>query len=108
VLAWTVREAVTNVIRHSRARRCRIRVTGTDGMVQAEVINDGFRDQEQEADSARKRKGSGLVGLAERVTAHGGHLEAGPLLAEGTQSFRRLLKKSLKYTTCRRSGSPRP
>jgi two-component system sensor histidine kinase DesK len=88
VLAWAVREAVTNVVRHSHARRCNIRVTGADGMVQAEVINDGYRDSGQEGEGVRRRTGSGLTGLAERVTAHGGHLEAGPLLAEGTQSFR--------------------
>jgi two-component system sensor histidine kinase DesK len=86
VLAWAVREGVTNVIRHSRARRCSIRITDRDRLVHAEVINDGYRDPEQE--SARRRNGSGLAGLAERVTAHGGHLEAGPLLAESTQSFR--------------------
>jgi two-component system sensor histidine kinase DesK len=88
VLAWAVREAVTNVIRHSRARRCRIRVAGGDGTVQAEVINDGYREHGQEGEGARRRTSSGLAGLAERVRAQGGHLEAGPLLAEGIQSFR--------------------
>jgi two-component system sensor histidine kinase DesK len=88
VLAWAVREAVTNVIRHSRARRCNIQVTGADGMVQAEVINDGYREHGQEGEGARRQTGSGLTGLAERVTAHGGHCEAGPLLAEGALSFR--------------------
>ena len=31
VLAWCLREAVTNVIRHSRARHCRIRLAERDG-----------------------------------------------------------------------------
>jgi two-component system, NarL family, sensor histidine kinase DesK len=46
VLAWTVREGVTNVVRHSRARRCTIRITGEEDTVMAEVINDGYWEQE--------------------------------------------------------------
>jgi two-component system sensor histidine kinase DesK len=42
-LAWTVREGVTNVIRHSRARQCRIRVTRKDGTVETEVLSDRDR-----------------------------------------------------------------
>jgi two-component system, NarL family, sensor histidine kinase DesK len=41
VLAWTVREGVTNVIRHSRARHCTVRVTRSDRCVSAEVADDG-------------------------------------------------------------------
>jgi len=88
VLAWAVREAVTNVIRHSRARRCRIQISGADGTVHTEVINDGHREYGQDREGAHGRTGSGLAGLAERVMAQGGQLEAGPLPAEGTQSFR--------------------
>jgi len=39
VLAWTVREGVTNVIRHSKARRCFIWLTRENGTVHAEIIN---------------------------------------------------------------------
>src|SRR5260221_59446 len=74
VLAWTVREGVTNVIRHSRARYCSIRLTRENGTVRAEVINDG--DQRQEKNIVWRRAGSGLSGLSERVTALGGHMEA--------------------------------
>jgi two-component system sensor histidine kinase DesK len=88
LLAWTVREGVTNVIRHSRARWCFIRVTGGDGTVRAEVTNDGEREHCQEPDLVRTRTGSGLVGLAERVTVYGGQMEAGPLLTDGTAGFR--------------------
>src|SRR2546423_11342759 len=41
VLAWCLREAVTNVIRHSRARHCRIRLTERMGEVSLEVTDDG-------------------------------------------------------------------
>ncbi|HLF87988.1 MAG TPA: histidine kinase [Anaerolineales bacterium] len=84
VLAWMVREGVTNVIRHSRARQCRIRIICEDGFVRAEVTNDGYAGSE----GPTSRTGSGLTGLAERVAAHGGHFEAGPLTIECSRGFR--------------------
>jgi two-component system sensor histidine kinase DesK len=41
VLAWTVREGATNVIRHSAARRCTLRTTATLTDAGVEVIDDG-------------------------------------------------------------------
>jgi two-component system sensor histidine kinase DesK len=86
VLAWTVREGVTNVIRHSRARQCRILVSCVNGSARAEIANDGERVQQQEG--LRSRRGGGLAGLAERVQAHGGQLEAGSLHTPGAGGFR--------------------
>jgi two-component system, NarL family, sensor histidine kinase DesK len=40
-LAWCLREAVTNVIRHSGAKNCRIRLTHQDGEMSLEVSDDG-------------------------------------------------------------------
>jgi two-component system sensor histidine kinase DesK len=34
ILAWTVREGATNVIRHSRARHCDIQIACEDGEVE--------------------------------------------------------------------------
>ena len=85
VLAWTVREGVTNVIRHSRARRCIIRLTHENGAVCAEVINDG--DPRQETEDAKARS-SGLSGLTERVTSLGGRMEAGPVWTSRKEGFR--------------------
>jgi len=75
VLAWTVREGVTNVMRHSQARRCAIRITNQDGRATVEVVDDG-RGGIPEA-------GSGIRGLRERVLERGGTLTAGPLPHEG-------------------------
>ncbi len=85
-LAWTVREGVTNVIRHSRARQCHIQVKSENGRVWAEIINDGYRATEQ--NPAHTQSGSGLAGLAERLAAQGGRLEAGPFSAEDRSCFR--------------------
>jgi two-component system sensor histidine kinase DesK len=77
VLAWAIREGVTNVIGHSRARWCQIRINRIDGSVAAEVINDQVCGR-QPIDVVRS-SGSGLAGLAERVAALGGQMAAGPL-----------------------------
>jgi two-component system response regulator DesR len=65
VLAWTVREGVTNVIRHGRARHCEITLIQGNGTVGAEVINDGGRAAR--AESPSERPGLGLAGLRERA-----------------------------------------
>jgi len=85
VLAWTVREGVTNVIRHSRARHCLIQLSLKNSKVGAEVLNDGGRREQVES---TVRPGLGLAGLRERVSALGGHLEAGPLILLGKDHFR--------------------
>src|SRR5438128_7751680 len=75
VLAWTVREGVTNVMRHSQAKRCAIRIANQDGRATVEVVDDG-RGGTLEA-------GTGLRGLRERVLERGGTLTAEPLPHEG-------------------------
>ena len=75
VLAWAVREGATNVIRHSRARNCEILVSRDEEEVHAEITDDGRGSRENDAEAF----GSGLSGLAERVAAGGGDLEAGSL-----------------------------
>jgi two-component system sensor histidine kinase DesK len=70
VLGWAVREGVTNVIRHSRAAHCRIALLREDGVVRAEVVDDGSGANGAPA-------GSGLRGLGERVEAIGGRLGTG-------------------------------
>jgi two-component system, NarL family, sensor histidine kinase DesK len=77
ILTWVVREGATNVVRHSRAKTCEIRLTRNGGRVHAEVRDDGPGPRQKRADNGVG--GSGLAGLAERVRASGGQLEAGPL-----------------------------
>lgn len=75
VLAWTVREGVTNVMRHSQAKRCAVRTINKDGHATVEVIDDGR--------GGMPHAGSGLRGLEERVRERGGTLRAEPLPHEG-------------------------
>jgi two-component system sensor histidine kinase DesK len=79
-LAWTVREGVTNVIRHSHARHCVIRLTRSPTEIAVEIEDDGVG---AEASDAAGASGSGLRGLAQRVAALGGRYEAGPQAGGG-------------------------
>ncbi|MFB7945595.1 histidine kinase [Kitasatospora phosalacinea] len=71
VLGVVLREAVTNVLRHSRARHVRIAVSTADGAARLEVENDGVPD-------GVTAPGSGIGGLAVRLAEAGGTLAAGP------------------------------
>jgi two-component system sensor histidine kinase DesK len=79
-LAWTIREGVTNVLRHSQATTCSITATSPDD-VRLEVVNDGAY--------APASAGSGLTGITERVHALGGTVTVGPL---GDGHFRLLVE----------------
>ena len=76
MLAWTVREGATNVLRHSKARHCGILLRRTDDEVQLDIVDDG-------AGTASPQAGNGLQGLGERVRALSGRLEAEPLPNQG-------------------------
>lgn len=73
-LAWVVREATTNVLRHSDAGRCALRlrwVEGGEGQAVLTVENDGVRAPAAPSGSG---SGSGLAGLRERLAVLGGTL----------------------------------
>jgi two-component system, NarL family, sensor histidine kinase DesK len=72
-LSWAVREGVTNVIRHSRAQQCTIRVTRDTQEISVEVIDDGAGASSAPATG---NMGNGLRGLAERVATLDGKCEA--------------------------------
>jgi two-component system, NarL family, sensor histidine kinase DesK len=75
-LAWCLREAVTNVIRHSGARSCRIRLAEPDpGELSLEVTDDGHGLAA--AGEQIPHGGSGLHGMSERLSTVGGSLALG-------------------------------
>jgi two-component system sensor histidine kinase DesK len=70
VLAWALREGVTNVLRHSEARTCSITAARSNRSVRLEIINDGARTP--------YGPGSGLTKLTARARALSGSVTAGP------------------------------
>ena len=79
-LAWAVREGVTNVIRHSKAAACSIRLTRESREASLEITDNG-------AQAGSTAPGNGLRGLQERAAARGGHADAGPLPDGGFRIF---------------------
>jgi two-component system sensor histidine kinase DesK len=68
VLAWCLREAVTNVVKHSGAKRCDVRIFRDDGLAQLDVSDDGHGAETLNG-------GSGLAGMRERVALVGGSMK---------------------------------
>jgi two-component system sensor histidine kinase DesK len=66
VLALALREAVTNVVRHARAKRCRLELQELNGACRLEIHDDGRGGLHEE--------GHGLRGMRERIEALGGTL----------------------------------
>ena len=71
LFGWAVREGLTNVIRHSRARSCQVRVSASC----VEITDDG--------QGSTAPPGNGLSGLRERAAAAGGGVDAGPAQPAG-------------------------
>jgi two-component system sensor histidine kinase DesK len=66
VLALALREAVTNVIRHADARRCRASIAREDAMVTLRIADDG--------QGGARGEGGGLSGMRTRIEQIGGSL----------------------------------
>jgi two-component system sensor histidine kinase DesK len=88
-LAWCLREAVTNVVRHSGAKHCRIGLTSQQDNVSLVVSDDGRGhvppagqdagpDDGPPAGPRAAATGTGLRGMSERLSAAGGSLELRP------------------------------
>ncbi len=68
-----VQESLTNVVRHAAPASCRVEVETADGTLRISVEDDGTRHS-----TMTPGGGTGLVGMCERVAAHGGTFSAGP------------------------------
>jgi two-component system sensor histidine kinase DesK len=71
LFGWVLREGLTNVVRHSHARSCTVRISPST----VEISDDGV--------GTAGGCGNGLTGLAERVALAGGTIEAGPTSPSG-------------------------
>jgi len=71
VLAWCLREGVTNVLKHSGAKKCVLKLLRVDGSATLELVDDG------RGAASLDGGGVGLIGLRERVELAGGTFEVG-------------------------------
>ena len=79
VLAWCIREAVTNVVKHSGAKKCEVHLSRDNGFARLAVVDDGHGAPTFDG-------GNGLEGMRERVKLVGGTLD----VASGESSGLRL------------------
>jgi signal transduction histidine kinase len=75
---YLVAEAITNVAKYAHATRASVAVERSNGIASVVVSDDGVG-------GAEPGRGSGLVGLADRVEALGGRLRIDSPPARGTQ-----------------------
>ena len=76
ILALSLREAATNVIRHANARRCRCELSRRDDRVRLSIVDDG--------DGGVSQNGNGLSGMRERIEQLGGTLAIESPVGAGT------------------------
>lgn len=74
---YVVSEALTNTAKHANASVAKVMVEKRDGLVRVQVTDDG-------SGGADPRRGSGLVGLTDRVEALGGKVVFSSPPGEGT------------------------
>ena len=67
LFGWVLREGVTNVVRHSGAKQCRVRLTASEVSVEDDGVGPGPAGS----------FGNGLTGIRERVMAAGGNVCVG-------------------------------
>lgn len=70
IIALALREAVTNIIRHSQATACQVTLAKHGNRLLFQISDNGF-PQLSETEQVI-RKGNGLLGMGERVLALGG------------------------------------
>ncbi|HEU4676099.1 MAG TPA: ATP-binding protein, partial [Motilibacteraceae bacterium] len=78
-------EAMTNVLRHSDARHCRVRLSAREDRLELEVADDGCGLGRSSGGG-----GTGLTSMRERATAVGGDLLVEDEAAGGTRVLSRL------------------
>jgi len=78
-----VQEALTNVARHARATRCRVRLLRLPSALKVEVEDDGAGFASDEG--ATTTGGYGLIGMRERAAMLGGSLQIDSAPGLGTR-----------------------
>ena len=75
---YLVAEALTNAAKHAEASEVRVRVEADAGSLRVTIRDDGVG-------GADSRKGSGLIGLTDRVEASGGTISISSHAGAGTR-----------------------
>ncbi|MCY1021553.1 ligand-binding sensor domain-containing protein [Pyxidicoccus sp. MSG2] len=85
VIFRVIQEAITNALRHARARRLEVRLESAGQAIRLEVRDDGRGFAAEEVLAGGAPGSFGLFGMQERVRDLGGRFEVTSRLAEGTR-----------------------
>ena len=88
VLAMTLREATTNVLRHARASRVDVELLHDAGELRLVISDDGR--------GGAQPPGNGLAGMRERIVGVGGHLDIDSPAGGGTRLQVTLPRRALE------------
>ena len=77
---FVVAEALTNAAKHAQASQVKVRAEATDGTLRLAIEDDGIG-------GADARKGSGLIGLKDRVETVGGQMRVASPPGSGTSLY---------------------
>ena len=83
-----IQEAITNVIRHSKATQSKVLLTRKNSTIQAEVRDNGRGIRSN-------KRGLGMIGMEERMRMIGGTLEFHSTPGKGTQVVASLTKETM-------------
>lgn len=85
ILSLCIKEAITNIVKHSGADRCRIGIGMTAGEVRITVEDNGVGlGQDRGAEEAERQGGNGMKGMAERLSLIDGSLSLASGAGGGT------------------------
>ncbi|MEK4508176.1 sensor histidine kinase [Paenibacillus sp. FSL K6-2524] len=82
ILSLCIKEAMTNIVKHSQAEHCLIRIGVTDADVRVDIEDDGVGLKHEGDESLQ---GNGLKGMAERLSLIEGSLRLSPGKKGGTR-----------------------
>jgi signal transduction histidine kinase len=71
-VARVIKEAVSNIVRHSQADTARVRVAYPDGKIRVTIRDNGIGFSREDARPTRDGRGLGLLGSQERLARVGG------------------------------------
>lgn len=83
ILAMSFREALTNIVRHSKASKCTVKLYATADSIRFIIQDDGIGFQAEAA--AEKSGGNGLIGIKQRLSLLEGRLQIYALPGKGTR-----------------------
>jgi signal transduction histidine kinase len=81
----SVRELLTNVLKHAKCRGASVRMAAGTGQLHIEVQDEGVGFAGEPADLSKRPSKSGLINVRERITALGGACQIDSRLQGGTK-----------------------